>query len=266
MNSAQANSPPKPIRAVLVDDEPLMRQHLRERLMAHPEIEIVGEAHGVRSASDLVATVKPDVVFLDVQMPPDSGFDLLPMLEWFDPRPVLVFVTAYDKYALKAFDTHALDYLTKPVHPARLARTVARLKQALSVQRHAAIAKNKIDSPGNEPSTDPLEAQDLIRLQDGGYIRMVEVGQIVAAHVHGDYTRILAGGGKAVMVKSTLSQWEAKLPPSLFIKISRRLLINHTQIKQIAPLDRENTQVFLNGIAEPLLLSRIELRRLKGVL
>jgi two-component system LytT family response regulator len=266
MNSAAANTSPKPIRVILVDDEPLMRQHLRERLMAHPEIVIVGEAHEVRSAEYLVATVKPDVVFLDVQMPPDNGFDLLPKLEWFDPPPALIFVTAYEKYALKAFDTHALDYLTKPVHPARLATTIARLKQSLSYQLHAANAKNKIDFPGDESGSAPLKAQDLIRLQDGRYIRMVEVGQIVAAHVYGDYTRILAGGGKPVMIKSTLSHWERQLPSSLFMKISRRLLINHTQIKQIAPIDRENTQVYLNGIAEPLLLSRIEIRRLKGVL
>jgi len=266
MIPAAADSFAHPIRAILVDDEPLMCDHLRERLAAHPEIVIVGEAHGVRSAADLVAAAKPDVIFLDVQMPPDNGFNLLPRLEWVEPQPALVFVTAYDKYALKAFETHALDYLTKPVHPARLSKTIVRLQQLLADRRHAARADKKQDSPSTEASAVPLEAMDLVRLQDGGYIRMVEVRQIAAAQVDGDYTRILAAGGKVVMIKSTLSSWERKLPSSLFHKISRRLLINCKQIKHIARLDRENSQVFLNGIAEPLLLSRIELRRLKAFL
>jgi two-component system LytT family response regulator len=266
MTSAAADLPPKLIRAILVDDEPLMRQHLRERLVAHPEIEIVGEAHGVRSAADLIATAKPDVIFLDVKMPPDSGFDLLPRLEWAEPRPAIVFVTAYDHYALKAFETHALDYLTKPVHPARLAKTIARLKQALADQWRAAMESNRSDFPSAGAASAPLEARDLIQLQDGGYIRMVEVSQIVAVQAHGDYNRILAVGGKAVMIKSTLSQWEKQLPIALFHKVSRRLLLNCKQVKQITSLDRENTHVFFNGFEEPLLLSRIELRRLKAVL
>ena len=167
-----------PIRAILVDDEPLMREHLRERLEAHLEIEIVGEAHGVRSAMDLVVRARPDVIFLDVKMPPDNGFNLLPKLEWVEPRPAVVFVTAYDKYALRAFETHALDYLTKPVHPARLVKTIARLQQSLADRRRADRANENQDSLSTEAPAVPLEAMDLVRLQDGGYIRMVEVGRI----------------------------------------------------------------------------------------
>ena len=252
----------KPIRVVLVDDEPLMRQHLRERLMAHPEIEIVGEARGVRSAADLVATVKPDVVFLDVQMPPDNGFDLLPMLERFDPLPAVVFVTAFDRYALRAFEVHAMDYLTKPVRPDRLAQTVARLQRALS-QPHAGGAAIPVLVPPLTPET-PLEAADLVRLQDGSYLRFVEAGRIAAAQSQGDYTRILAAGGKPVLIKSTLSHWEARLPLGIFFRISRSLLINCQQIQQVSQLDREKTQVFFNDIAEPLTLSRLEFRRLRS--
>lgn len=266
MNSTTAPSPPKSIRAILVDDEPFLRQHLRERLAAHPEIDLVGESHGVKSAADLVSAEKPDVIFLDVQMPPETGFDLLPRLEGIVPRPVVVFVTAYDRYALKAFDANAFDYLTKPVHPARLARTIARLKQAMADQRLIANLGDPAASSDAKGAGGLLDAMDLIPLQDGAYIRVVKVGQIAAAAIQGDYTRIFAAGGRAVMIKSTLSLWENKLPPSLFCKVSRRLLINRTQVRQIAPLNRENTQVFLNGIEESLLLSRIEIRRLKGVL
>ena len=264
MNSAAANTLPKPIRVILVDDEPLMREHLRERLMAHPEIEIVGEARGVRSAADLVATVKPDVVFLDVQMPPDNGFDLLPMLERFDPLPAVVFVTAFDRYALRAFEVHAMDYLTKPVRPDRLAQTVARLRRALS-QPGAGAAASPALRPPLVPET-PLEAADMVRLQDGRYMRFVEASRIAFAESRGDYTCILAAGGKPVMTKSTLAHWEARLPGEFFSRISRSLLVNCQQIQQVSRLDRERTQVFFKDIAEPLTLSRLEFSRLSNLL
>lgn len=261
MNSASLTLPPKAIRAILVDDESLLRQHLRERLERHPEIVIVGEAHNVQSAAELVAATRPEIIFLDVQMPPDNGFDLLPRLEHIDPLPAVVFVTAFDRYALRAFDVHALDYLTKPVHPDRLAQTVERLKRALS-QPGAGAAASPALVPHLVPET-PLESADLVPLQEGGYLRFVEAGRIAAAQSQGDYTRILAAGGKPVLIKSTLSHWEARLPVGLFSRISRSLLINCQQIQRVARLDREKTQVFLNDIAEPLTLSRLEFSRLK---
>jgi len=255
-------APPKALRAILVDDESLLRQHLRERLERHPEIVVVGEAHNVQSAAELVAATRPEIIFLDVQMPPDDGFDLLPLLEHLVPRPAVVFVTAFDRYAVKAFDVHALDYLTKPVHPDRLAQTVARLKQVLS-QPGAGLAANPARVPPPAPDT-PLEPADLVPLQDGGYLRFVIAGRIAAAQSQGDYTRILAAGGKPVMIKSTLSHWEARLPTGIFCRISRSLLVNYQQIQHLSRLDRENTQVFFNDIAEPLTLSRIEFRRLRN--
>jgi len=262
MNAAGATISPRAIRAILVDDESLLRQHLRERLERHPEIVIVGEADNVQSAAELVAVTRPEIIFLDVQMPPDNGFDLLPLLEGMDPVPAVVFVTAFDRYAQRAFDVHALDYLTKPVHPERLAQTVERLKRAVS-QRGAGVAASPNLVPHLVPET-PLEAADLVPLQEGGNLRFVEAGRIAAAQSQGDYTRILAAGGKPVLIKSTLSHWEARLPVGLFSRISRRLLINCQQIQQVSRLDREKTQVFFIDIAEPLTLSRIEFRRLRG--
>ncbi len=125
MNPSTAD---RTLRAVLVDDEPGARMHLAERLAAHPGIEVVGEADRARSGIDLIQRVKPDVVFLDVQMPGGTGFSLLPLLSDITPAPEVVFVTAYDKYAVKAFESNALDYLTKPVSPQRLAITVERLR------------------------------------------------------------------------------------------------------------------------------------------
>jgi two-component system LytT family response regulator len=262
MNAALATLPPRAIRAILVDDESFLRQHLRERLERHPEIVIVGEADNVQSAVELVAATRPEVIFLDVQMPPDNGFDLLPRLEGIDPLPAVVFVTAFDRYALRAFEVHAMDYLTKPVHPDRLAQAVARLQRVLA-QPHAGTAASPALVPQLVSET-PLEAADLVRLQDGLYLRFVEAGRIAAARSQGDYTRILAAGGKPVMIKSTLSHWEARLPGGLFSRISRSLLVNCQQIQQVSQTDREKTQVFFKDIAEPLTLSRLEFRRLRS--
>ena len=261
MNAARTTIPARAIRAILVDDEKLLRKHLRERLERHPEIMIVGEADSVQSAVELVAATRPEIIFLDVQMPPDNGFDLLPRLQHIHPLPAVVFVTAFDRYALRAFDVHALDYLTKPVHPDRLAQTVARLQRAFS-QPHAGVAASPAPVPPLAPET-LLEAADLIRLQDGGYLRFVEAGRIAAAQSLGDYTRILAVGGKPVLIKSTLSHWEARLPAALFSRISRSLLVNRTQIQQVSRLDREKTPVFFKEIAEPLTLSGLEFSRLR---
>jgi two-component system LytT family response regulator len=195
-------------------------------------------------------------------MPPDNGFDLLPSLEGMDPPPAVVFVTAFDRYALRAFDVHALDFLTKPVQPDRLAQTVGRLKQALS-QPGAGLAANPIQVPHLVPKA-PLEAADLVPLRDGSNLRFVEAGRIAAVQSVGDYTRILAAGGRPVMIKSTLCHWEARLPAGVFCRISRSLLVNCQQIRQVSRLGRENTQVFFIDIEEPLTLSRIEFRRLRG--
>ena len=115
---------------------------------------------------------------------------------------------------------------------------------------------------GNPLPETPLEAADLIRLQGGGDLRFVKASRIAFAESRGDYTYILAAGGKPVMTNSTLSQWEARLPGELFFRISRRLLVNGTQIQQVSRLDRERTQVFFTDIAEPLTLSRLEFQRL----
>jgi two-component system LytT family response regulator len=264
MNAALATLPPRAIRAILVDDESLLRWDLRDRLKQHPEIVIVGEADNVQSAVELVTATRPEVIFLDVQMPPDNGFDLLPLLEHIDPLPAVVFVTAFERYALRAFEVHAMDYLTKPVHPDRLAQTVARLQRVLS-QPGAGAAASPALGPPLVPET-PLEAADMVRLQDGRYLRFVEASRIAVARSQGDYTRILAAGGKPVMIKSRLSHWEATLPAGLFSRISRGLLVNCTQIQQVSRLDREKAQVFFFGIAEPLTLSRLEFRRLRSLL
>lgn len=247
------------IRAVLVDDEQGARMHLAERLAAHPGIEIVGEADRAMAAIDLIQRLKPDVVFLDVQMPGGTGFSLLPLLGDMCPPPEVVFVTAYDKYALKAFEANALDYLTKPVSPPRLAVTVARLQNLFL----ASGAAPKDEADASAPPR-PLEMRDLVLLREKTSLRMVEAGEICAVEADADYTHIfLADGGKAFLRKR-MNQWEEELPTPPFCKTSRRLLLNTQRIMKIVANDRESAEVHLQGIEKPFLLSRIELRRLRA--
>jgi two-component system LytT family response regulator len=256
MNPSTAD---RALRAVLVDDEPGARLHLAERLAAHPCIEIVGEADRAKSAIDLIQQTKPDVIFLDVQMPGGTGFSLLPLLGEVATLPELVFVTAYDKYALKAFEANALDYLTKPVNPRRLAITVERLQNRFRTPEQSSTSELESTAPAH-----PLEMRDLVLLREKASLRMVEAGEICAVEADSDYTRIfLADGGKAFMRKR-IGQWEEELPSPPFLKISRRLLLNTERIKEIVSPDRERAEIQIEGAQKPLLISRVELRRLRS--
>ena len=246
------------IRAVLVDDEQGARMHLAERLGAHPAIEIVGEADRAKSAIDLIERLKPDVIFLDVQMPGGTGFSLLPLLGEITPSPEVVFVTAYDKYALKAFETNALDYLTKPVSAPRLAITLERLQK-----RFLSTADAIKDEAESSTPTRPLEMRDFVLLREKTSFRMMETGEICAVEAEADYTHIFLADGHKAFLRKRMSQWEEELPAPPFFKISRRLLLNTQRIKEIVANDRENAEIHLRGMTKPLPLSRIELRRLR---
>jgi two-component system LytT family response regulator len=248
----------RPIRAVLVDDEQGARLHLAERLAAHPSIEIVGEADRAKSALDLIQRAKPDVVFLDVQMPGGTGFSLLPLLGEITPSPEVVFVTACDKYALKAFESNALNCLTKPVSPRRLAIILERLHNRFLSTAQDTKRELEPSAPARQ-----LEMRDFILLREKTSLRMVEAGEICAVEADTDYTRIFLANGSKTFMRKCMSQWEEELPSPPFFKMSRRLLLNTQCIKEIVARDRESAEIHFQGMQKPLLLSRIELRRLR---
>lgn len=249
--------PPR-FRAIVVDDEPPARTHLVTRLKAHPEIEIVGEADDVTSAFALVKSEKPDVIFLDIQMPRRSGFMLLPLLEKVDPLPAIVFVTAFDEYAIKAFEANALDYLTKPVLTQRLAKTISRL-----------ITSDRSTLPLSEKSK-RLGIEDLVLLRSGAFSMMVKLREIAAIESEGDYTKVLLadeeGKERRVLMKQTLSSWECQFPEDLFSKVSRSLLVNTKAVSRLVKRDPSNWELHLQGIKSPILLSNLESKRLREVL
>ncbi len=250
-------SPPR-FRVILVDDEPTARVQLTNRLRSHPEIEIVGEAGNVTSANDLIQTLKPDLIFLDIQMPKKNGFALLPKLENLTPQPAVVFVTAHDEYAIRAFEANALDYLTKPVSSARLAKTILRLSKP-------PVSETGVPHPVAKAG-ERLEAEDLVSLRSKSLSMMVKVGEIAAIEAHGDYTRILLNEGKTLMMKQTLSLWESQLPTDLFAKVGRSLLVNTQSVVKLVKKNLHTWELQLQGTEELIQLSNLESKRLRALL
>jgi two-component system LytT family response regulator len=233
------------MRALLVDDERLARAELRSLLRAHPQVQVVGEADGVEAAVRQVEALQPELVFLDVQMPGESGFELLARLP--EARFQTVFVTAHDAHALRAFEVNALDYLLKPVHPERLARTLARLGAAPGVESEAPRPK--------------LAEDDLLLLEDSGRSRFVKVGHILCLCGAGDYAEVVTQDGKRTLSSRPLKDWEARLPERLFARIHRSALVNLAHVERVEK--GPGAQVHVRGLAEPLPLSRAHAAQLR---
>ena len=235
------------LRAVIVDDERLARQQLRALLAAHPEIEVVGEADGVQQAIEVIHLLQPDVIFLDIQMPGPSGFDLVAALEI--PGQI-IFVTAFDEYAVRAFEVNALDYLLKPVHPDRL-------KQALE-----RLAQPQLSAPAVAPS--PLEYDDRIFLDTGTRASFVKVSDIECIAAAGTYSEVYTADGKKILLLKSLNEWETRLPGKHFMRIHRSALVNLEYVEKVDQWFGQTYRVHLRGLAEPLTISRRYAARLKG--
>jgi two-component system LytT family response regulator len=233
------------LRCILIDDERLARAKLRSMLNGHTEIQIVGEADSVRSAVELIERERPDVIFLDIQMPGETGFDLL---ERVDATFRIIFVTAFDEYAIRAFEVNALDYLLKPVSPARLARSIERLKTA------------RVE---NETSSRPLEYDDHLFLSFDNRSRFLRVSEIECILAAGAYSEVLTRAGQKAMVLKTLKEWEDRLPEKQFMRIHRSTIINIECVDRMEKWFNYSYQVYLRGIAEPFIMSRRYSARLR---
>jgi two-component system LytT family response regulator len=228
------------MKALLIDDERLARNELRRLLAAFPEITIVGEAANAKQAREQLAALTPDLIFLDVQMPGETGLELLESLE--PPVPHVIFTTAYDEFAVKAFDLNALDYLLKPVDPARLSAAVTKLQEKQAgVVPDAAAAKSA-------PRT-ALAAEDKVFVREGDRCWFVEVKSIRLLESEGNYTRVHFDNAQPQLFRS-LNAMEERLDPKYFFRANRRQIINLAWIDKIEPWFSGGLLVHLKGGAK----------------
>lgn len=252
--------------AILVDDERLARRELARLLAVHPELTIVGEASSVEEAAELVRRCDPDVIFLDIQMPRRSGFELLDAAE---VRGRVVFVTAHDVHALRAFEINALDYLLKPVHPARLAVTVSRLLAAPPPSQGPSDGPSQgpSDGPSDEaasPAASKLELDDHLFLSEGRAARFVRVRSIVCIRGAGDYSELVLSDAKRLLSPRPLKEWEARLPAQSFARVHRTAIVNLDHVEAVQKISEQAFHVTLRGLAEPVPLSRRHAARLRS--
>lgn len=246
------------ITALIVDDERPARARIRQLLLAHRTVVVIGEAGSVDQAVAAIGEHRPDVIFLDIQMKPKSGFELLAELPHSGAPIHVIFVTAFDEYAIRAFEENALDYLTKPVRAERLSRSIDRLSRLLSQPAEAATA---MEPHASNPA--PLAPLDCVLLKDGRLTRTVQAGSILAVEAKGHMSMLRLADGQAFEMHHTISAWAKRLPAELFVRVSRGLLINRSVVTTIEAVDRNRSRVFLDGCRTPLMLSRLETSRLR---
>ncbi|MEY3634415.1 MAG: hypothetical protein RLZZ61_825 [Pseudomonadota bacterium] len=241
------------IRTILVDDEKLAIQGLELRLQPFDDIEIVATCHNGRDAIRKIKTLKPDLVFLDIQMPGFDGFSVVQGVMDIDP-PLFVFVTAYSEHAIKAFEAQAIDYLMKPVEPERLADTMDRVRSRLSEKRtseeldrlRTVINEVAPDAADNLASVDDDLAssrfEKLINIKDRGQIFRVDVASIERIDAAGDYMCIYTADNSLIL-RETMKDLEKRLDPRTFQRVHRSTIVNLDQVRQVKP--HTNGECFL---------------------
>jgi len=244
------------IRTVIVDDEELARRGLRALSQRCEDLELICECRNGREAVDAIHRHRPDLVFLDVQMPGKTGFDVIGAIEEAQ-RPHIVFVTAYDKFALRAFEVHALDYLLKPVNEERFDSALARVREAMShatdnviVQRVRQVAAGL--QRATSPSTVPAAGR--LPIKSNGRIIVIRSADIDWIEAEGDYVSVHVGG-KTWLTRETIAAVELRLALSGFVRIHRSTLVNAERVKELRPRDKGEYTVVLSDGTE-LKLSR----------
>lgn len=241
------------IRTLLVDDMLLGRKRLRRHLEELPDIEIAGEASGGREAIDAIRTLKPQLVFLDVQMPEVDGFDVLSAIG-ADAIPAVIFVTAHEEFALRAFEMHAIDYLLKPFDPARLHKAVERARrQIASATDDTAVRLNALL---RQIASGARQTRRIAIKADGRtvFLSTDDIDYIEAA---GNYLRIVTSGvgTNAYLVRERISEIERRLDPAAFARVHRSTIVNISRIKEMHPLfNGDQALILTNG--KRLTLSR----------
>jgi len=231
------------IRVVIVDDEPLARERIRTLLGQEADIEVAGECETGAEAVKTIRQAKPDLVFLDVQMPGMDGFEVLRALDP-DALPMVIFVTAYDQHAIKAFEVKALDYLLKPFKQARFKETVQRAREMLVQRQAGTVSRSLLEMLGQaKPERDYLTR---LAVRNGERVLLVRTDQVEYAESAGNYV-VLHAGKESHILRETLTALEEQLNPRQFLRISRSILVNVDHIKELQPLFRGEHAVMLQN-------------------
>lgn len=225
----------KKIKAIVVDDEPLARRNLRALLKADADIELVRECGNGKEAVTQIRALAPELVFLDVQMPEMDGFAVLDALAGC-PLPVIIFVTAYDQYALKAFEVSALDYLLKPFSDERFHKALQQAKQQIAQQDASDFGRQMLALLGarNLPADTPRYLTRLM-VKTGGRVLFLKTAEIDWIEAYDNYVR-LHTGGKAHLLRQTMNELAATLSPEQFARIHRSAIVNLDRVKELQPL------------------------------
>lgn len=236
------------LRILVVDDEPLVRRHILHALAASPDAEVVGEAGSRAEAVEAVARLRPDLMLLDIRMPGGDAFDLLDELE--EP-PAVIFVTSHDRHALRAFEVNALDYVLKPVDPARLGAALERARRRL-----------RGEAPGSPAA---LDLGDSALVEIGGSGRFVAVRDILLVEAEGNYTHVATLGGRRHVARQQIREWARRLPSPAFAQLDRGLIVNLGQVRE-ADFRPRGARLALGDLPEPVELGATAASRLREVL
>ncbi len=241
-----------PITAIIIDDERLARNELKKLLEQHTEIQIIDEASGVDEGVEKIELARPDLIFLDIQMPGKTGFDLLGELE---KAPKVIFTTAFDEFALKAFEVNALDYLLKPIDPNRLSDAIQKLQTELALEQ-ASLLGGSVRGP--------LTEADQVFVKDGEKCWFVKLAEIRLFESVGNYAKVYFSTHKPLILKS-LNALEDRLDEHVFFRANRKHIINLNWIEKIEPYFNGGLLVELKG-GEKIEISRRQTVKFKEMM
>jgi two-component system LytT family response regulator len=253
--------PDRTLRAAIIDDEELARQVLREYLARHREIEIVAECANGFEAVKAVAELKPDLVFLDIQMPKLDGFEVL---ELIGTGPAVIFVTAHDNHAIRAFEVHAVDYLLKPVGAERFEAALARMKERLraNAEKQAKAAPSAAELAA--AARPPAQYVDRIPVREGTSVVIIPAAKLDYVEAQDDYVALVSQGKKHLK-QQTISSLEAALDPSRFLRIHRSYIVNLERVARLEPYGKDSYVAVLADRVQ-LPVSRAGYSRLRAFL
>jgi two-component system, LytTR family, response regulator len=239
-------------KALIIDDERLARNELKKLLADFSEIEIIGEAANADEGIEKIDSLAPDLIFLDIQMPGKTGFD---MLQELDKAPHVIFTTAYDEFALKAFEVNALDYLMKPVEPKRLKEAIQKVQQVEEREAAASLASNQRGM---------LSENDQVFVKDGERCWFVKLGEVRLFESVGNYAKVFFGTNKPLILKS-LNALEERLDEKVFFRANRKHIINLHMIEKVEPFFNGGLMLDLKG-GEKIEVSRRQAVKFKEMM